>query len=114
MQTTQTPEPEQAAKANGQAQPTSPEASNSFGIDNKVVIRLQDAIDEQGRYAAKLKDISVGYALGKGVSEHQAKTEIGQLFTQKLGVDLKGYLEQYREERGLPNENSQQQSNGRR
>ena len=67
----------------------------------KLVSRIQDSIDENGRYSYKLKDLSLGYAAGKGISEQEAKAEITQLFTKEMGMEPKDYLTQHRLEHGL-------------
>ena len=55
----------------------------------------------------RLKEIAIGYAAAKGISERAAKDEINQRFEQEIGVNLQGYLEQHRLERGLSVDNSQ-------
>ena len=47
--------------------------------ERKLVSRLQDAIDDNGRYSYKLKDLSVGYAAGKGITENEAKAEAAKI-----------------------------------
>lgn len=71
----------------------------------KTVYRLQDHIDENGRYNDALKPIALGYAAGKGVSENEARNEISRHFKNEIGQDIKAYLEKNREARGLSNEN---------
>lgn len=73
----------------------------------KLVSRIQDSIDDQGRYSGKLKDFSLGYAAAKGISEHHAKMEISGIFEKEIGVSPMGYLEQHRIENGLSIEPSQ-------
>ena len=80
--------------------------SNGQFAEHKMVSRLQDAIDEKGRYAYRLKDIAIGYAAAKGIKENEAKDEIKASFQEKMGVSLQGYLEQDRLENGLSNETS--------
>ena len=67
----------------------------------KIVYRLQDHIDENGRYNDALKPIALGYAAGKGISEYEARQEIDSHFKRDMGTSMKSYLEQHRIERGL-------------
>lgn len=67
----------------------------------KTIFRLADHIDEHGRYADALKPMALGFAAGRGISEHEAKQEIDGLFKRELGKDLKSYLEKYRIDRGM-------------
>jgi hypothetical protein len=80
--------------------------SNGQFAENKMVSRLQDAIDDKGRYAYRLKDIAIGYAAAKGIKENEAKDEIKASFEKRMGVSLQGYLEQDRLENGLTNDNN--------
>ncbi|BCX48598.1 hypothetical protein HAHE_25060 [Haloferula helveola] len=82
-------------------QPRQAEVPAQSATERKMVSRIQDSIDDYGRYSNKLKDLSLGYAAGKGISEQEAKQEIGKLFERDLGMSLKSYLEQHRLERGL-------------
>lgn len=75
--------------------------SNGQFAENKMVSRLQDAIDDKGRYAYRLKDMAIGYAAAKGIKENEAKDEIKETFAKRMGVSLQGYLEQDRLENGL-------------
>ena len=68
--------------------------------------RLQDHIDEHGRYSDALKPITLGYAAGKGVSEYEAKQEIDGHFKREIGTDMKGYVEDYRRQRGMTVDNT--------
>lgn len=76
----------------------------------KLVTKLQDSVDENGRYSNKLKDFSLGYAAGKGITELQAKSEVSKMFAREIGQDLPQYLEQNRIDRGLPVDKSQGRS----
>lgn len=85
-------------------QPKQEQRADELGylpVQRKLVSRIQDSIDENGRYSRKLKDLSLGYSAGKGISEYEAKIEIGQLFERDMGMGIKNYLEQHRIERGL-------------
>lgn len=66
-----------------------------------MVFRLQDVIDENGRYSFRLKDLAIGYAAAKGMTELEAKQEINRCFEREMGIGLKDYLEDHRRERGL-------------
>lgn len=66
-----------------------------------MVHRLQDAIDDRGRYSYQLRDLATGYAAAKGITEYAAKLEIGAVFEKEIGVTLKQYLDEHRLERGL-------------
>ncbi|MBK1883530.1 hypothetical protein JIN85_13980 [Luteolibacter pohnpeiensis] len=70
-------------------------------MEKKIVSSLRDGIDMRGRYKYQLKDFSIGYAAGKGISEQAARDQIGQLFERDMGISLHGYLEQHRLDRGL-------------
>lgn len=85
-------------------QPEQEQQSGGLGhspAQRKLVSRIQDSIDENGRYSYKLKDLSLGYAAGKGITEQEAKAEITQLFTKEMGMEPKDYLTQHRLEHGL-------------
>ncbi len=93
-------------------QPSQEQQTGGLGhspSQRKLVSRIQDSIDENGRYSYRLKDLSLGYAAGKGISEQEAKTEITQLFSKEMGMEPKEYLNQHRLEHGL----SIDQGNGR-
>lgn len=75
--------------------------SNGQFAEHKMVSRLQDAIDDKGRYAYRLKDMAIGYAAAKGIKENEAKDEIKATFAKRMGISLQGYLEQDRLENGL-------------
>lgn len=92
----------QTPQTNGAEKETS--ANNGQFATNKMVSRLQDAIDDKGRYAYRLKDIAIGYAAAKGIKENEAKDEIKATFQKQMGVSLQGYLEQDRLANGLSND----------
>lgn len=70
--------------------------------ENKLASRLQDAIDERGRYSYKLKEYALGYAAGAGINEEDAKEKIKAVFQDRIGVSIQDYLEHHRRENGLP------------
>lgn len=70
--------------------------------ESKLASRLQDAIDDRGRYSYKLKELSLGYAAGAGIKEEDAKEAVKAIFHERMGVSLQDYLTQHREENGLP------------
>jgi len=79
---------------------------NNLPQERKLVSRLQEAIDDRGRYSYRLKDLSIGYAAAKGCNELTAKEEINQIFKQQMGMGLQNYLDKHRLERGLSVDNS--------
>lgn len=88
-----------------------PGNGNSNGYDNairhnaaerKMVSRLQEAVDDRGRYSYRLKDLAIGYAAAQGCTEHAAKEKINDAFEREMGTTLQGYLEGHRAELGLP------------
>lgn len=89
--------------ANSFAPTSTPSAEHSqLRTDNKLASRLQDAIDERGRYSYKLKEYALGYAAGAGINEEEAKEKIKAIFEERIGVSIQSYLEQHRHENGLP------------
>ncbi|MGJ8678485.1 MAG: hypothetical protein ACSHX0_13305 [Akkermansiaceae bacterium] len=85
--------------------PTNSIAKQPLSVeDKKVVYKVQEHISDTGRYSNFLKEMSLPYAAGKGVSEQAAKDCIDQNFEQEMGVNIQGYLEAHREERGLSND----------
>jgi len=91
--------PTQEATKSTEQQPLSVE-------DRKVVYKLQEHIDDNGRYSSFLKELSLPYAAGKGGSELEAKEAIDKNFQQEMGVNIQGYLEAQRLDRGLSVDNS--------
>ena len=89
-----------------EAEPTNATSSGQFA-EHKMVSRLQDAVDEKGRYSYQLKDLAIGYAAAKGIKENEAKDEIKATFQKQIGVGLQDYLEQHRVENGLSVDNDQ-------
>lgn len=77
--------------------------------ERKLASRIQDAIDDRGRFSYKLKDLSMGFAAGRGISEQDARDEITQIFTKEIGQSPQEYLEASRIAQGL----SVDQSRGR-
>lgn len=69
--------------------------------EKKLTAKLRDSVDDRGNYRYKLNDLSLGYAVGKGIDQHEAKQEIRNLFEREYGVEIKTYLENHREARGL-------------
>ena len=67
------------------AAPAPQQAERLSNEDRKIVYRLQDQIDEHGKYADVLKPIALGYAAGKGVDEYEAKQAIDAKFTKEIG-----------------------------
>jgi hypothetical protein len=89
-------------EANSSAHNQTPNADHSqLRTDNKLASRLQDAIDERGRYSYKLKEYALGYAAGAGINEDEAKEKIKAVFEERIGVSIQDYLEQHRHENGL-------------
>ena len=90
--------------------PTKPEqaptnaSSRSSAEERKMIYRLAEHIDENGRYNDALKPMSLAYGAGKGISEHEARQEIDSKFHRELGRDMRTYLEAHREARGLSND----------
>ena len=74
--------------------------------ERKMVYRLAEHIDENGRYNDALKPMALAYAAAKGINEYEAKTEIDAKFERETGSDMKSYLEQHRLDRGLSVDNS--------
>lgn len=97
-------------KSNGKAD-ESGFSGNNKAAERKVVSRLQEAIDDRGRYAYRLKDLAIGYAAAQGCSEVAAKDKINDLFQDQMGLGMREYLENHRLERGLSVESKH--SNGR-
>lgn len=62
--------------------------------DQELVFKLKQSIDNQGRYAYRLNDMSAGYAAGKGIQTEEARKEIEASFTKNIGKSPKDYLEQ--------------------
>lgn len=98
--------PSETGVASAQKAPNGLDTKASLTSEQKkIAYRLQDQIDEHGRYADYLKPIASGYAAGSGISEYEAKQEIGRQFEQEIGLSLKSYVENYRQERGLSIDN---------
>ncbi len=87
-------------KTNGRGN-GSGEKSNQQAIERKLVSRLQEAVDDRGRYSYRLKDLAIGYAAGQGCRELAAREKINKTFEQQMGMGLQEYLEEHRLERGL-------------
>ena len=71
-------------------------------VENSMTSKLQYAIDNNGRYAPTLNALALGYAAGAGVKEQEAREDIKAVFQDRMGMSLKDYLTQHREENGLP------------
>jgi hypothetical protein len=63
--------------------------------DQALVHRLKTAIDQRGRYAFRLDDMSAGYAAGQGVSFADARKAIEVRFEQEFGRTPHGYLDRH-------------------
>lgn len=95
-------------KGTGQADPSrdsdtwqAAEPDRRYQMEKKLISRLRDGIDMSGRYKFQLKDLSIGYAAGKGLSEQAAREAIEGHFEREMGVSVNRYLEQHRLDRGL-------------
>ena len=85
--------------------PTTTESASLTSEQKELVYHLQDHIHNEGRYADALNPLAMAYAAGKGIETNAAKDEINANFEKELGAGLKGYLEQYRQNRGLSVDN---------
>ena len=73
--------------------------SPTLTAKQEMVFKLKQSIDNNGRYAYRLNDMSAGYAAGKGVSNAEARKEIEASFAKQVGKSPKAYLEQHFETR---------------
>lgn len=99
---TNTETPKTNGKANGAASNGNTQASRDEIIaDNaktNVAYRIQNAIDDKGRYAFRLKDMAAGFAAAEGISPMAAKMKVEEIFTQKMNMTPHAYLDQHFDE----------------
>ena len=74
---------------------------NENMVQKSIAEGLRSCVDRRGNFSSKLKDISLGLAAGKGLSEYEAKKEVKSVFQKEYGIELQQYLDKHREERGL-------------
>ena len=67
--------------------------------EQDLVHRLKTAIDQRGRYAFRLDDMSSGYAAGQGIPFADARKAIEARFEQEFGRIPHAYLDRHYAER---------------